>query len=294
MLMVGARACRCALGASLLLGLCLAFMLIPGVVAAEPSATAVSEPGENGPDASQADLSVEEVTECMERNLPQTTSVQTIQFVHVDRAGGRGDLCRAKICGKRFEDNRRKMRLRYLAPSAFRNIRFMGHERDECHDMWVWRPSERRVRRLPCGGGGTIPCSDFSGEDLMRLMGMEPSSHTERLPDELLNDRDVYVLSSTPTTEAQSQYDRVMSYVDKETCVVLKEVSYVAEDAVKLLMVRPESIEDVNGHFVATKLRMDDLIELTHTEVEVEEIEIDRDVRDRCFDEKTLPQTCCR
>jgi hypothetical protein len=249
---------------------------------------------EDAAEVPPAGLSVDEVRECMERNLPETASAQTVQFVHVDRAGGRGDPCRAKIHVKRFEENRRKMRLRYLAPSAFRNIAFVGHEREECHDMWVWRPSERRVRRLPCGGGGQIPCSDLTGEDLLRLLGIKQPGHTERLPDELLGDRAVYVLSSAPTTQAQSRYDRITSYVDNTTCVVLKEVSYVEEDEVKILTVRPESIIEVDGHFVATELRMDDLVELTHTEVVVEDIEFDSDVSSRCFDEKNLSKTHCK
>ena len=235
---------------------------------------------------------LEDVQECLDRNTPKMSSEQTVEFTQIDRSGG-PLVSRAKIYAKRFPDGKRKMKLRYQKPAAVRNTQIVAHETDSCADMWVWRPATRRSDRLPCGGGGgRMPGTDFKYEDLVRWQRLNQPGTTERLADAEIGGRPVYALQTIPSAQAESSYELVRSFIDRQTCVVLREESYerAGEEPVKVLEAKVESIIEENGIHLATELRMDDLVELTHTRVVVEEIEIDRPLRDRIFDPAGMGQ----
>jgi hypothetical protein len=220
----------------------------------------------------------------MKRNIPPRSSAQTVEFTAVDRIGGE-KASRAKIWGKRLEDGMRRLKLKFLAPPYLRSSELLLIETDGSPDAFLYTPELRRPKRITgSGGGGTLFGTDFSYEDFERWQLFNRPGLTERRPDATVEEQPVYVLWTRPADEANSQYEKIETYVHRETCVVLKSDSYEPGNRLRrVLSADPKSLLEEGGIWIATELVMRDVRDETHTRVVVEEIEVDQEVHDNVF-----------
>jgi hypothetical protein len=227
-----------------------------------------------------------DVTACIERNIPRTSSEQIVEFTSVDRVGGER-VSRSKIIAKRFsEDGLRRLMLRFTKPVDMRGSSVLMVETESgANDMFVYTPELRKVKRVTADGvGGSLFGTDFSFEDFERWQNLNKPGKQTRAPDATVEDRPVFVLQSAPEAESGSAYETIVSYIDKETCVVLKSESFEAGRVLrKRLTASPDSVIEQNGIHAATEVLMEDVRDETHTTVIVEDLEIDRDIPDKEF-----------
>jgi hypothetical protein len=97
------------------------------------------------------------------------------------------------------------------------------------------------------------------------------------------------VLAGAPTAEDDSSYERVVSYIDRETCVVLRIDSY--EPGAKLRKVfraDPASVEKTGDLSIAKALELEDILDGTRTRVAIDAIKLDVDLPDRLFRQTDL------
>lgn len=261
---------------------------------------------------------LEEVDACLERNVPKTTAVQNIRFTQWDRHGDSmtcsGVVYQARFPHEDFPKGRRKLKLLFEKPADVRGTEFVFHQRGQCADAWVYRPADRKPRRLPCSeGGGTLPCSDFTAEDFARLYKMNDSPHRKRRPDAALNDLRCYVVETEPRKAAAqvsaqdgkrsrrkssrnsrvaslSVYDLIVSHVDQSSCLVLQEEGFEKAQLLKRLTTDPESIHVKGGLHWAGEMKMEDVSAHTHTDLEAGEPKLGCDLDARIFDEKAMGQ----
>ncbi len=235
--------------------------------------------------------SVEKVTECVRNNTPEKSSVQLVEFTAVDRIGGER-VSRAKIKGKKFDsDELRRLKLRFSKPLDVRGSAFLAIERESGEpDMFLYTPELRKVKRVTGqGGGGKLFGTDFSYEDFVRWQGLNQPGASRRLPDGVEAGQPVWVVETTPAEDAESSYERIVFFVDQETCVALKTESYEkGETPRKILTADPDQLLEEGGVWFASELLMRDLRDETHTRVVVEDVEVDRNLRDRDFSLATL------
>ncbi len=235
--------------------------------------------------SAQVDDAVAEVQTCIKRNIPKTTSEQLVEFTAVDRVGGER-VSRAKIMGKLFDDGLRRLLLRFTKPLDMRGAALLMVETESgANDMFLYSPELRNVKRVTAAGvGGTLFGTDFSHEDFELWQQPNKPGSQERLPDARIGEREVYVLATRPEAGSGSSYERVVSYVDRETCVVLKSESYEPGDRLrKVLTASPETIIEEGGIHVASELTMQDVRDETQTTVIVEDLAVDREIDDREF-----------
>jgi len=234
---------------------------------------------------------VDEVRDCVEGNVPKVSSVQIVEFTATDRIGGKR-ISRGKIYGKRFSaDGLRRVLTRVNKPPEMRGSAVLMIERDEgSPDVFLYTSELRKVKRITAhGAGGSLFGTDLSYEDFARWQSLNQPGQNVRLEDAVVAERPVYVLETTPADEAESSYTRVVSFIDRETCVVLKTESYEKSDQLrKVLTADPGQVINEGGVWVATELMMRDLRDETHTDVIVEDIEIDRELKDRMFSQSQL------
>jgi hypothetical protein len=247
--------------------------------AAMPAVEPTAAEGAVGPDSSAL-----EVRACMERNIPPKSSVQTVEFTAVDRVGGKR-VSRAKIYGKRLDDGFRRLKMRFVKPPYMRKSELLMIETKSSPDVFLYSPETRRARRVTgSGGGGSVFGTDFSYEDFERWQLFNRPGSLERRPDTELDGTPVHVLWTFPADEANSQYQKIETFVHRETCVVLKMNSYeVGERLRKVLVADPKTLLDEGGIWVATELVMRDVRDETYTEVLVEDLEVDEEVSDNIF-----------
>jgi len=231
---------------------------------------------------------VEEVRACMEENAPETSAAQWIRFEAVDR-GGSSTVSEAELYWKRFGEDESRALARFASPPDVRGSALLLVQGGDQSDMFMYLPELKRVRRVT---GRTLQGSmfgtDLSYEDFERLQGMVDDHSSTRLPDAEVDGRPVSVLQAEPGRGADSQYSRVVSFVDRETCLPLRTELYEGDELSKVATTSREDMRKEASGWVPTRIRMEDRVDGTHTVVEVTAIETEVELRDRLFSQMEL------
>lgn len=232
---------------------------------------------------------VDEVQECVRRNLPERTARQSVVLERRDRAGDTRRLD-ATIFWKRGEDGRSRVLLQVDGPPDERGTAFLLLEREGRNDMFTYLPELEKVRRITSRAiSGTFLGTDFSYEDLEELQSVSDRASVERLPDAQVDGRPVYVLSGAPAADSGSSYQRVVSYVDRESCVALRTLLYRSgEQAHKELVVEWKDVERRGERWVARKATLRNLQDGSETRVVIEKLEFDLALPDGLFSQSEL------
>ena len=230
-----------------------------------------------------------EAQACARRNLPRASLEMRATFTKVDRVGGER-ASRAKVIGKKLGDGLQRAVVRFDRPTDVRGTAMLMIENPNGpSDFYVFSPDERRVRRISGRSSGGLFGTDFSYDDFENWRGFAKRSKSERLPDAVEAGRSVYVLSGTPAPEDGSSYERVVSYVDRETCVVVRINSYEPGAKLrKILRADPASVEQTGDVWIATAIELEDVLDGTRTRVSIDSIRLDVDIPDRMFRQTDL------
>lgn len=236
------------------------------------------------PGLAPAEGGVEEVEKCVRANAPESTSIQTGELVSLGRSGADRKQ-EAKIYWKRSPEGLSRVFMEIEAPSDLRGSSYLLLQKEGRNDMFVYLPSLKKVRRISSRTiSGSLFGTDFSYEDMERLQTLGSTQHSERQPDAELDGRPVYVVSSSPDPETGSAYEKVVSFVDRETCVPLKIEFYESGGSLRKVMTAdPAKLHQAGHMWVPMNLRMKDLKRESESKLAIEEVEIDVEIPDRRF-----------
>jgi hypothetical protein len=234
---------------------------------------------------------LEEIQACVAANYEHDASVSTLALRSEDRFGAVTES-RATLHRKRSEDGLSKVRLRFSDPPDLRGSALLLIEKkDEPNDMFMYLPELERSRRVSGHMvSGSMFGTDFSYEQFQRMQGMARDASVERLPDRELEGRTVHVLAHRPAPEARSQFRKILSFIDPETCVPLRTEYYEHDDEEprKVLSVDEERLERRDGRWIPLRLVMRDRRDGTQTELVFEEVRLDADVPRHVFSQSYL------
>ena len=238
--------------------------------------------------ASELGPGVEEVQRCVERNLPERSSRQSVEFERQDRAGNKRRI-EARIWWKRDAEGHSRLLARVEAPPDERGTAFLMIEEAGGTEMFSYLPELGRVRRVDGRSANSFLGTDLSYEDVEELQALAPRARVERLPDTTLAGRSVHVLVSTPDPASQSAYARIVSQVDRETCVVLHTSLQGSGDRVlKELIVDFSDVEKEGQRWLPRKVRLRHLANESETRLTLEKIELELEIPDRMFTQGDL------
>ena len=198
---------------------------------------------------------------------------------------------RSKLYWKEFDDGLSKVMMRFIRPLDLRGAAvLMIEKKGRSPDTMMYLPAIRKVRRVSSrAAASSLFGTDFSYEDFQRLMGLSGEAKATRDPDSEIDGREVYVIVVRPGEESISAYERVVTLVDKQTCVPLLTESYEAGDRLrKRLVADPSQITAEKKIWVARKQTIMDLRDETKTELLIEEIEVDGEIHRKMFSEREL------
>jgi hypothetical protein len=231
------------------------------------------------------------IVDCVQGNLPAHTSVQRIELRSRDRAGSERVL-RSRLHWKRFEGGQPRVRIRVDEPPDLRGATYLLIEAEDggSSEMFVHLPAVGRIRRVTEKTvSDSLWGTDFSYDDMRQLQWQAADGIRERLPDAVVSGRPVYVLALEPRPEDHSAYQRIVSFVDRDTCVVLRIELYERGAAPrKILTADPDSLSSQEGRWLARRFEMRDLRDETTTWLEILEVENDVEVPDRIFNPTLL------
>ena len=231
-------------------------------------------------------LSLDEATSCLERNTPKKTLSFKADFVKVDRLGGERKS-RATVLGKQLADGLRRVVMRFDKPTDVRGTAMLMIEsKDGPSDFYVYSPDDRKVRRVAGRSNSGLFGTDFSYDDFENWRSFQRTGKAERLRDGEVSGRAVYVVSSVPpgTAEAPATYEKVITSVDRETCVILQVESFEPGGRLrKVLRADPAHVQKIGTLYVAGAVELEDVVDQTHTNVKLDEVKLDVDIPDGRF-----------
>ena len=207
----------------------------------------------------------QKVLDCMRSNLPSSLRVQNVELTTTGQSAGTRVL-RGKLYGLR-ENNKGggashvRAMLRVQDPANLAGSAFLLREAAKLSDqgMYVYLPSVRRVRRITGEfADGALLGSAFSYQDFKQLQNAFDGLSTTQEAPQVLEQRPVYVLSSTPVAGASSAYGRIRSWVDQQTCMPLKVEFYQNKSLRKQLTIPAAALKQSNNYWYASEVSIHD------------------------------------
>ncbi len=236
---------------------------------------------------------LDEVKDCMDLNMPDASSVQTVVMNAHDRIGS-VTQSRAKIYWRKFDGGLSKVLVRLSDPPEMRGAAILMEEKEGTRsDIFMYLPELDRVKRVTGHMmSGSMFGTDFSYEEFESLQGLDNTDFEQTLlASEELDGRSVYVIQAMAKEglEEKPNYHHTMTYVDHDTCNPLKVEFYERPEKVrKRMLADPRRIEKRGKRHVMNRIEMFDLRDDTRTELEIEDIDFDAKVSRSLFSTRAL------
>lgn len=226
-----------------------------------------------------------EVQSCIERSAPRISLKENISLLVSDDKGVVSEMS-AEVYWKRFENDLSKAVIRFTDPPHKSRIALLLEQSDDMDAepaMTIYLPELRSTRRIVGTAlNGSMFGTGFSYDDFAQLQHVINHRKVRILDAEELDGRANYVLETLPNSE-YSDYRRVVTLIDKEWCIPVRTRFYgVGGQLFKEMLVVMEDVRQLGDRVIPYRTV---LSEHTggHTEIRVNEVEVDADLRDRIF-----------
>jgi len=189
------------------------------------------------------------------------------------------------MISKSLNKNKKQM-IWFLDPRDDRGVSFLKVEHENGEDeMRMWLPAFKRVRRISAKKkGDSFMGSDLTFEDLSN----RDLTHNnyKRLDDDMFDKVECFVLETLPKKEAQSSYSRHVSWIDKKTFNLLKEISYDKRGVLE--KDKRFEYELIKSFFILKRVLVNNTIKQHSTEIIFTDIQVDMGTKSDLFHEKNL------
>jgi hypothetical protein len=227
---------------------------------------------EGEPPSSEA--TAQQIEECVRGNFPDDSMIQEVRMVSVDRTGFERVLEAELYWLRDPEDGLSDVRLTFDSPPDLRGVSVLLLENESRNDMFAYLPELGKTRRITADMvRGKVMGTDFTYEDFEQLQGMLESLESRRLEDDVVDGRSVFVTESRPNVG--SEYSRIVSKADQETCVPLavELFEHGHDGPAKRLTADPNAVKEETCGFMPREVEMKDLRQGTSTTITVEKLE---------------------
>ena len=131
--------------------------------------------------------------------------------------------------------------------------------------------------------------SNFSYEEVEQLYGLYKDLESRRVEDSEIAGRAVFVVESKPPADANSAYERVLTYIEQERCVPLQ-VAFIekGDEPRKVVRFDPEQFRKVEDAWVALSVEIEDRSDDSRTRVSIDEVKVDVDISKSIFSQSRL------
>ncbi len=237
-----------------------------------------------------ATMTAQEIQTCVQQNFPDDSMIQTIKMISVDRLGVERTLEAEMWWEKNQETRLSNVLMTFDNPPELRGASVLVIEKKPQNDMFMFLPELKRTRRITSQMvQGNMMGTDFSYEDFQRLQGLLTSLESKRLPDEAIGERQAFVTESVPS-DPTSEYNRIVSKVDQQTCVPLEVEFYTKGEPgpVKRMTTKAESVTKEKTGFMPREIAMKDLRSETATTIVIEKLQVSVPIERKRFSASEL------
>ncbi len=234
-----------------------------------------AEPFRPGPNADLAAIEA-----CVSRNLPDTAGVIDFRVEAADRTGV-VTHSRADMRWRKDDEALAQVVLRVSEPARTAGTALLIVDRESGDPEFYLRlPDVEKVRRVRSRRlRGPVLGTDFSYEDLDRLREPIDTNALELIgPSEAL-DRPTWLLETLPAAEDDSEYGRVLTHVDQDTCLPTRVDLYGHDDRLRKRLTAPiEDIRAIGDARLPYVFVMEDLRRETQTTVRIDRFDTSSDL----------------
>ncbi len=222
--------------------------------------------------------SAEEILDCLQRTRPLTDTVRTIQLLSRDRVGGERAQ-RARVYGGVSREGMRTILIQLTEPADLEGLSVLITEREGANHLFVspaGMPEVKRLRGAP--GESRLFSTDFSYEDVERIYGFARGRETHKVGSSVTpaEGRPFWLLETTPDPNSGSAYQRIVSLVDQETCVLVRAEMYGSQATPrKILTSDASSIRREGSTWVAHDILIRDLRDGSQTRMVLDDLTLD-------------------
>ena len=223
--------------------------------------------------ADPAVMSVPDIATCMRANVVDRGSLRDFQITATDREG-KTNTVKVKLFWKPAKDSPdERMTLQVIEPESLAGTAYLLVANSETELIYLYLPAIQRVQ--PVVGSEMsqkLWGSDFSFADVKQVQGLLLDGEAQRLADGVVTERPVYVVE-TKTDMEQTGYRMVRTYVDQESCSMLKTELFSDGDAPhKVLEADISTLMQVEPYWLILGYRMTDQRAGTHTDLKLSDV----------------------
>ncbi len=230
------------------------------------------------------DLTANEIIKKANDVINQKTVFGKMKMTIVTTSGKKRELFYDFRSKNRGEKNLNK----YTAPRRIMGQAFLML--NNADDIWMYNPRTNRVRKLATHAKKQkIQGSDFSYEDMGSGDSFIEDFNHKLMPDEKKEGHDCYVVEMTIKEGRDSNYSRMIAWIDKKNYLI-RVIDYYDEKNRELLKktLIQSDLKIIDGVPTAMKMTMYNRMDNTKTENEVLEIKYNIRIDDNIFTERGL------
>ena len=214
-------------------------------------------------------------------NLPKPNDIKSNITLEIIKKKSKSLSFRSII-----KDNGKKQIMWFTAPPTDKGVSFLKIEKENgSEDMRMWLPAFKKIRRISSNKkGDAFMGSDLSYEDLYTRKKEDYSFKI--LKEEMHNKEMCFVLESIPNKNLKSDYSNHISWISKEKLITIKENSYDKKGEIK--KEKSFHYKKLDEFWIAEKITVKNVQKNQSTNVSIENIELNSNVKDNLFQEKNL------
>ncbi|MGI5172735.1 outer membrane lipoprotein-sorting protein [Treponema sp. OMZ 840] len=235
--------------------------------------------------AATADAAAQDVTgrdimlKAENREKADTSSFQ-MEMILIN-AGGSKRVREVSAYKKEYAGETKSVMV-FLKPADVTGVGYLSFSYDEASkddDRWLYMPALKKSRRISGSSGGDyFMGTDFTYDD---MSGHKTDDYEHKLlGTETQGGKTCWKIESTP--KQKSAYSKFVSWIDRESLLQTKAEFYDKQGAL-LKVLTADSIEKVNGFWIAKKMEMVNVQKKHTTVLLTKKIEFNKDIPDSFF-----------
>lgn len=244
--------------------------LLAGPAYSQTSESAEAAPA---PRKDPAKMSVADISQCMQANIVDRGSLRDFDLTSTDREGKVRTL-KMKVFWKPAKDGgTERMTLQVLQPEAYAHSAYLVVSKPDADDVYLYLPALNRVQRVT-GDDLAQPLwgTDFTYTEVKQVQGMLQDGDSKRTEDRTVFNRQAFVID-TATDFEQTGYTLVRTFVDHESCTILKtELFGVGNSLIKVLDADLNTLLEVPPYWLMLGYTMKDMRADTHTDLKLSDV----------------------
>ena len=234
--------------------------------------------------ASPAKMSIQDISECMRVNVFERGAVRDFQIKATDKEGKSSELKFKAFWKPAKTSDDIRITLQVTEPKSLRGTAYLVVKNAEQEKLYLYLPALRRVRTITGGEASQkLWGSDFSIADIKQIQGLLLDGDAKRLADARINDRPVYLIETLINGD-QGPYHKVRSYIDQQSCLLLKTELFGADDSLqKVLTADVSTLLKIDPWWLIQSYRMSDQQAGTRTDLWLSDIFINERLPEALF-----------